>query len=490
MAATINVYRCDSCGWMYQPEEHEGEELDDQLEGWTCPNCGADRDHFQIYVPPTDDVVEPVEEEESGSPVTNAVNRVVYTRSTQPNIATLLDNYKDGSLDTQPDFQRYEVWTVQKNSRLIESILLDLPIPIIYLAQQQDETSIVIDGQQRLMAVFNFVDNKYPLKGLGPLNNALEGKKFKEILPILQKRIRAAQLTTVEILKESDPLVKFDLFERLNTGATSLNDQELRNCVYRGRFNEFLKELAALKEFRKNLLHLDKPHKRMTDAELVLRFFAFWDQTYMKHPDKKTAEFLNTQMELGEHWNQKKYAKARAAFKQAVGSVWTVFGERSFKRFAPGDEDHPEGKWERTANRALMDVQLYGFTRYSAGAVVARADTIRERSIELMADPEFADLVRHTISEQKRVERRFRLWLDMLEDVMKESGQGPRLFNRELKEAIFDASQTCERCGQKIQTIDDAHLDHKLAYSKGGKTTKQNAALLHRYCNLSKNAGA
>jgi len=403
-------------------------------------------------------------------------------------VATLRDRYKKGRLDPQPHFQRYEVWTPQTNSRLVESLLLDLPIPIIYFAQEEDESTIVIDGQQRLMAIYRFLDNEYALKGLGPLKKGLEGKKFNQLPEQLQERIEQFQLSTVEILKESDPLVKFDMFERLNMGATKLNDQELRNCIYRGPFNDFLRDLASEPDFRKRLLKLNKPHKRMTDVELVLRFLAFWEQTYLKHPDKKTKEFLNVQMELGANWKAPKYKKAKSAFKQAVASVWTVCGEKAFKRFAPGDEDDPNGSWERTNNRALMDVQLYGFTKYPRGVVTQRADTIRERAVELMSTAEFSDLIRHTISEQKRVERRFRLWLDMLEDVLGDSSQGPRLFSRAVKKELYQADHVCAECKQEIQSIDDAHVDHKLAYSKGGKTAKANAALAHRYCNLSKSA--
>ncbi|MCV7035684.1 DUF262 domain-containing protein [Mycobacterium heckeshornense] len=494
MPVITNAYRCDSCGWDYLPEEHSGVELDDQPEGWTCLNCGANRDHFQILVPPTNDVAEAAEDDaESAQMIDIRKQRVVYTKSTQPNVATLLDNYKDGTLDPQPDFQRYEVWTPQKKSRLIESILLDLPIPIIYLGQEQDETKIVIDGQQRLMAIFDFLDNKYSLKGLGPLKATLENLRFKEMPQTLQHRVRQFQLSTVEILKESDPLVKFDLFERLNMGATSLNDQELRNCIYRGRFNEFLKELAALPEFRRNFLKLDGPHKRMTDVELVLRFVAFWDQTYLKHLDKRTGEFLNRQMERGSYWSDNQYAKARKAFKKAVACTWTVFGDKGFKRFGAGaDKEHPNGKWERTNNRALMDVQLYGFAqaKYTQGVITSRADTIRERAIELMLESEFSDLIRHTISEQARVERRFKLWLEMLDKVLKDTAQGPRLFNRQLKEEMYKRNKTCARCHQKIQDIDDAHLDHTIAYAKGGKTIPPNATLQHRICNLLKGAGA
>lgn len=124
-----------------------------------------------------------------------------------------------------------------------------------------------------------------------------------------------------------------------------------------------------------------------------------------------------------------------------------------------------------------MDVQLFGFTKYQQGAVTKNADVLRERALQLMATDEFSDLVRHTISEQKRVERRFRLWLDMLDEVLGDSDQGPRLFPRELKQRLFTANPSCSICGQQIQSIDDAHLDHVVPYSKGGATKVPNAAL-------------
>ena len=131
------------------------------------------------------------------------------------------------------------------------------------------------------MAIFDFIDNKYALSGLGPLRKELEGKKFRKLDEDLQQRIEDFSLTVVEILKESEEDIKFDLFERLNTGAVSLNDQELRNSVYRGDYNEFLKTLAGNATFRR-LLNLKSPHKRMNDVEFVLRYMAFREQTYLR----------------------------------------------------------------------------------------------------------------------------------------------------------------------------------------------------------------
>src|SRR5205823_6388788 len=111
------------------------------------------------------------------------------------------------------------VWTPQKKSKLIESLLLDLPIPRIYLAEQPDGIQIVVDGQQRLIAMFQFVANQYSLKGLTVFGQ-LEGKRFGDLQDDLQERIERFLVAIVEIRKESDPDINFELFERLNTGTT------------------------------------------------------------------------------------------------------------------------------------------------------------------------------------------------------------------------------------------------------------------------------
>ena len=103
-----------------------------------------------------------------------------------------------------------------------------------------------------------------------------------------------------------------------------------------------------------------------------------------------------------------------------------------------------------------------------------------------MSDPVFADLVMHTISEARRVEKRFDMWKNMLDVVLgKQDERGPRVFPREIKEDLYGADATCVHCKNKIQDIDDAHVHHKTSWAQGGKTVKSNAELLHRYCNQS-----
>ena len=485
---STNTYECDACGYVYRPVEHKGLDLDEQ-EDWECPVCQAERDHFHLVVPPDDDLSESDSSEEEPSKATLKGKRLIYANKNDPTIESLKGKYDRKRLDPQPDFQRYQVWSRQKDSRLIESILLDLPIPLFYFSQDKDGRTAVIDGQQRLMAIFDYLNGKYALKGLGPLSDELGGMKFGDLSDELQEHLLGFSLSTVEILRESDDNIKFDLFERLNTGATSLNDQELRNSVYRGAYNEFLKGLAKFEDFRR-ILKLRAPHKRMADVEYVLRYMAFRDQTYLNHPDKKTKEFLNKQMEVGAGLRKTARDKAGADFMKAIRNSITVYGsDRAFRRFAAGSEEDPAGGRESRINRALMDVQLWGFTRYGRNEVTAKRDGIYEKSIELMAfNEEFSDLIRHTISEKRRVERRFEIWKDMLEQILGKGKRGPRLFPRKKKEELFEKDPSCAICKQLITEIDDAHVDHRLPASKGGMTKDENAALTHRFCNLSKGA--
>lgn len=478
----VNRYDCDACGFRYDPKDFKGVDFDAQPDEFECPTCQAGKDHFQLFQPPTDDVA-PVDDATDEAPELDPSGpRLMYTKPSSPILESLHTQWLKKRLDTQPDFQRYEVWSPQKKSALIESILLDLPIPQVFLAQEDDDTSVVVDGQQRLTAIFRYMSDEYALTRVF---KTIEGKKFSQLPPALQAKIENYELRIVKILKESDKDVRFMLFQRLNEGSISLNDQELRNCVWRGPYNEAMKSLAEDPGWRK-LLNLKKRHPRMVDVELVLRYMAFHDQSYMAHPDKKTGAFLDKQMSLGTSITAKQMTASQKDFKTAIELAQTVFGERACRRFVPGTEEAPEGKWDAKINRALMDVQLWGFSRYPKGLYVKNADAVREAAIELMSTAEFSDLVSHTISEFKRVERRFDLWKRMLDEVLSKEQVGPRLFSRKEKEAAFTADPSCGICGQAIQTIDDAHMDHKVPYSKGGATSAKNAVLAHRYCNLSK----
>jgi hypothetical protein len=429
------------------------------------------------------------ETQESPDLSADSDEREVLTKAGDPEIFALHDKYKRGKLILQPDFQRQFVWDRKKSSRLIESILLSVPLPIIYLSEQPDGKEYVIDGQQRLTSLFSFIDGKFPsgeefkLIGLNAYRE-LNKSAFKDIGELLQDKISHYTLRSVTLLKQSSSDLKFEIFERLNTGSEPLNDQELRNCVYRGAYNHLLKELAADADFR-GLLGLKTADKRLKDVELVLRFSAFFHSTYLKYqPPMK--RFFNQEMEKYQHLSGSDAAAVRAAFKNAVQIIKSLFGnERAFKRFYAGDERNPSGRWEpKKFNASLYDVLMGVFHDKDKNQVYAALDSLREAIVDLMAtDRQFNDAIQLSTSSIDNVKLRFDIMRRTVEGVLRDHVVQPRCFSRELKQELFEKNPTCQICNQAIQQLDDAAVDHIEQYWRGGKTIPENARLAHRYCN-------
>lgn len=211
----------------------------------------------------------------------------IYTKPADPEIKSIVDKIDRGTLVLQPDFQRQYVWDAEKASRLIESALLEIPLPTIYLSEENDGKTYVIDGQQRLTSFYSFIKGTFPdksefkLKGLKVFKE-LNKKTYKELDSVIQDKISDFTVRTITFLKKSGSDLKFEIFERLNTGSVALNDQELRNCIFRGPYNKLLKEMSELDDFR-YLIGKKEPDKRMVDIEMVLRFCAFYHSTYLKY---------------------------------------------------------------------------------------------------------------------------------------------------------------------------------------------------------------
>lgn len=316
--------------------------------------------------------------------------RKIYTDLGDPEVESLHGKFKRGKLIVQPDFQRQFVWDKAKASRLIESALLGIPIPMVYVSEEPDNKEYVIDGQQRLTSFFSFMDGALPdgsdfkLTGLKVFRE-LNGTNYRNLTEALQDLIRYFKLRTITFKKESDKDLKFEIFERLNTGSVSLNDQELRNCIYRGSYNILLKELSTDRDFT-FLLGLKKPDKRMKDIELVLRFAAYYHATYLnyKPPMKK---FLNIEADRYRNVSSDEAQQLKAAFKNACQIVRSMFGKNSFKRFYKGSDKNPSGYWEPTKfNASLYDILMYTFAREDKNVVYQNLDSIRETLIYLMTE--------------------------------------------------------------------------------------------------------
>lgn len=304
----------------------------------------------------------------------------------------------------------------------------------------------------------------------------------------MQRRYKDYPIRIILITKESDEDAKFEIFRRLNTGAVRLNDQELRNCIYRGKYNDLIKELAANKDFL-FLLGLKEPHRRMQDRELVLRFFAFYHNTYLNYtPPMK--RFLDQEMKKHRNISEKEAKKLREIFKKCVDLSKIVFGEHAFRRFIIGSEDDPNGRWEKRVNRALYDVIMFGFSRYEKRQIVPRSDSIKEELLYLMThNDDFIDAILFHTDKKEKVEKRFKIWLTSLEEIVGLPVKEPRTFTSYYKKQLWEEKPVCGICGNEIKLLDDAEIDHIEYYWRGGRTIPKNARLVHRYCNRARGGG-
>ena len=188
-------------------------------------------------------------------------------------VQTLIDQIQAERINLRPTFQRGYVWPKDRASKLIESIILNVPIPPCYLSQAPDFKLDVIDGQQRLTSILKYINNEYALSGLNVFHQ-YNGLRFFQLPATTQRQIESHTIRCVVITNESDDEIKFDVFERLNTNNIPLNAQELRNCIYRGPLNDLLKELASEEKWLQ-ILKRKSPDKRMKGEETILRFFVF-----------------------------------------------------------------------------------------------------------------------------------------------------------------------------------------------------------------------
>ena len=416
--------------------------------------------------------------------------RVIRTKSSDPTIEVLHAKYQRGKLNIQPSYQRQYVWDAKKASLLIESVLLDIPIPIIYLAQNEDGVENVIDGQQRLTSLFSFLDGKFPdgklfkLTGLNVFKE-LKGKTYKDLDDAKQEKIRDYALRVISFTNESDPDLQYEIFQRLNTGSVALNDQELRNCIYRGKFNDLLKELADNEDFR-FITGIQKPHSRMKDVEMVLRFIAFRENSYMNYqnPIKK---FLNDTMRKFRNLDDVDAKKIRDYFKKACLNTRSLLGDKAFRRFSAGDAGHQDGQWEKPLNISLYDIVMDSMSRIDSNVLMRHLDAIREAYISVIStDEAMISTITKGTSDKPVVTARFTIWNNILNSIIADDKADERCFSRSFKQKLYDNDPTCAICGQYIADIDDSAVDHIEQYWKGGKTIPSNARLAHRYCNCAR----
>jgi hypothetical protein len=270
-------------------------------------------------------------------------------------LRNIIDMIDDGDLELAPDFQRMQVWTLKQKSRLIESILLRIPLPAFYFSSDTNGDMQVVDGLQRLSTIYDFIRREgFALQHLEYLDRELGGKSFSDIKDtIWAKRINSTQITVNVIDPQTPTRVKFDIFKRINTGGTPLNAQEIRHCMSGEKTRTLLKTLTGLKSFDKATGGRIVGHLRMADRELALRWVGF---TLLNILDEYGGEniatledLLNVTTERIDSDNSIDLGMLIEKFDRAMNVAHALFGRHSFRKWLP-DQDY-----RSPLNKALFE---------------------------------------------------------------------------------------------------------------------------------------
>jgi hypothetical protein len=318
-------------------------------------------------------------------------------------VRSLADQIEDRTLVLKDKYERQFIWPKKKSSRLIESLLMNVPIPVLYFAETGRGNYSVIDGHQRLFSIYQFLNNKYKLIGLRVLDQ-LNGKRFKDLSEDERNTIKSRTIRCIVISKKSDPLIRFDVFERLNTGSSPLRAQELRNCIFSGRLNDLLHQLARDEQFL-SLLNKAKPDKRMTGEGLILRFLALHNNLPGYRGD--VERFLDKFQE--DNADPDDLNPFELQFNSTVRLVKEVFGRQAFRRYDPEKND-----WIKNVNSAIYDSMMLCFARSKPEQLLANKDALAEGFKELCSNEEFRWAVGEAPVHRPRVRKRLEMFRQMM----------------------------------------------------------------------------
>jgi len=324
-------------------------------------------------------------------------------------IETISLQIKKGNIDLEPGFQRRNAWDTQRKSRLIESILIGMPVPNIVLAENKDHRGrfIVIDGKQRLLAISEFMSDSFKLKGLD-IRDELNDKSLSELSQDDREYLENATLRSTLIRNWSDQNFLYALFFRLNSGSLPLSPQELRRALIGGNLLDAIDQyLANSQPFIE--IFGEKLDRRMRDSELVLRFLAF--ETDLQNYQGDFKKFLDdTTHRYESEWSQKQ-AEVTQTFEKldlALTISKRVFGDDIFKKWIGT-------KYERVINRALFDVIARFFSDQAvADATVGKEQEIVEALKNLCLVQSFKDSIEKTTKSKPSTINRINMWGESL----------------------------------------------------------------------------
>lgn len=312
-----------------------------------------------------------------------------------------------GLLIIDPEFQRNLVWKPEQKSQFIESVLVNIPLPPLYVNQRNDGKYIVVDGLQRTSTLNDFVKDEFPLTGLKLLSD-LNGRKFSELEPKEQARIEDRKLL-IYVIKPTVPLpMVYDIFHRINTGGTQLTRQEIRNCFYLGKATRLLKKLSEQEYFRQAIGRGISPN-RMKDREAILRYLAFRIQDYEIFYKNDMDAFLGEAMKTINQMSDEQLHLLEVDFERVMNWTYDLFSMENFRL--------PTSSTRGRVNIALMEAVSYFFAEQTDTFIMEHRSAIVRNYHRLLENTEFIDAIRFSTSARRHVLNRFTLAQNILGDI-------------------------------------------------------------------------
>lgn len=339
-------------------------------------------------------------------------------------LRNILDMIYEQDLDLAPDFQRLKVWKSWQKSRLIESILLRIPLPAFYFSSDADGRLLVVDGVQRLTTIYDFVrgghdgNSYFKLTELEYLQEEVGEKTFKDLEGTSwAKRLHSTQIIANVIDPQTPTAVKFDIFRRINTGGTPLTAQEIRHCMSGSTSRRLLKNLADSEAFKRATSGRLSGHPRMADREMVLRVLAF---NILGDFDKFSSirsleELLNSATEqIDNHLSKEQIAMLEARFLRSMTLAYDLFGSYAFRKW-------PTNQYRLSPiNRALFEVWGVVLSEVEPQRVTSSKSLLIEKFRSLFdLDPFFVSAISTGTGDPKKILYRFGVIRQLLAECVK-----------------------------------------------------------------------
>lgn len=336
------------------------------------------------------------------------------------------DDYDEPILDLSPDFQREYVWDSTQKSRLIESILLKIPLPVFYLSRDSEGTYQVVDGVQRLSVIKEYFSNGFKLKNLEYLTNDCENKYYHKspdnsLHPKFVRTLRSYQIDCNIIEPDTPQKVKLDIFKRLNTGGKSLNNQEIRNSMLKKKPRDFIRKLSKSEPFL-NATNKSISTRRMMDQEMIVRYIGFYFQYKNENESIKVNytgkmnEFLDSIIELlNDNCETIDFEKIENDFYIAMNNAYLMFNEYSFRKVTLNYQNEDKNK----INKSLFTAFSILLSNYDTATVIQKGSLIDSFAQLLESDRYLYNCITYNITEQARIDTTFLRIEEFLEGVYK-----------------------------------------------------------------------